>query len=125
MQFFKQNTVVTISIGPCMDSTGVEYTGLVISDLTLTKNGVSSAMAAAATLTATSNGFYDLVTIAGNTDTPGRLKIRCNKATYQIPVFEGMVLPGDGVRRLGNESDYGSGWVGRYSAYGWCRAYGS
>jgi hypothetical protein len=93
MQFFKQNTVVTISIGPCMDSTGVEYTGLVISDLTLTKNGVSSAMAAAATLTATSNGFYDLVTIAGNTDTPGRLKIRCNKATYQIPVFEGMVLP--------------------------------
>src|SRR5688572_17276100 len=76
----------TISIGPALDSTGAEYTGLVIGDLTLTKNGVSAAMAANATLTHTSNGHYDLVMIGNNVDTVGRLKIRCNKSGYQIPI---------------------------------------
>ena len=83
----------TISVGPCLDSTGAEYTGLVIGDLTLTKNGTSAAMAANATLTATSNGFYDLVMIGNNADTTGRLLIRSNKSTYQIPPREFMVLP--------------------------------
>lgn len=93
MQLFKQSTAVTISIGPCLDADGAEYAGLVIGDLTLTKNGASAAMASAATLTATSNGHYDLVTTTGNMDALGRLRIRCDKSTYQIPVIEGMVVP--------------------------------
>jgi hypothetical protein len=93
MRPFKQSTAVTIRIGPCLDSTGAEYTGLVIGDLTLTKAGTSAAMAAAATLTHIANGHYSLVTIAGNTDTLGSLRIDCNKATYQIPPVEGEVLP--------------------------------
>ena len=99
MQFLKQNSGtgggsgVTISVGPCLDSAGAEYTGLVIGDLTLTKNGTSAAMAANATLTHTSNGHYDLVTIGNNADTLGRLRIRCNKSGYQIPPLEFMVLP--------------------------------
>lgn len=93
MQLFKQSTAATISVGPCLDSAGAEYTGLVIGDLTLGKNGTEAAMASAATLTATSNGHYDLVMTTGNTDTLGRFKIRCNKSTYQMPVVEGMVVP--------------------------------
>jgi hypothetical protein len=82
----------TMSIGPCLDSAGAEYTGLVIGDLTLTKNGTSAAMAANATLTHTSNGHYDLVMIGNNADTLGRGRIRCNKSTYQIPPVEFTVL---------------------------------
>lgn len=99
MQFLRLNSGTgagsgpTISIGPALDSAGAEYTGLVIGDLTLVKNGTSAAMAANATLTHTSNGHYDLVMIGNNADTLGRLKIRCNKATYQIPPQEFMVLP--------------------------------
>jgi hypothetical protein len=44
-------------------------------------------------LTHIANGHYSLVTIAGNTDTLGSLRIDCNKATYQIPPVEGEVLP--------------------------------
>jgi hypothetical protein len=99
MQLLRQNSGsgagsgVTISLGPCLDSTGAEYTGLVIGDLTIVKNGTSAAMASAATLTHNSNGHYDLVTIGNNADTSGRLRIRCNKSGYQIPPLEFMVLP--------------------------------
>lgn len=93
MRPFRLSTVVTLRIGPCLDSAGAEYTGLVIGDLTLTKAGTSAAMAAAATLTHIANGHYSLVTIVGNTDTIGSLRIDCNKATYQIPPVEGEVLP--------------------------------
>jgi hypothetical protein len=82
----------TVTIGPCLDSAGAEYTGLVIGDLTITKNGSSAAMAANATLTHTSNGFYDLVMIGNNADTVGKLTIRCNKSTYQIPPAKYVVL---------------------------------
>jgi len=93
MRIFKQSTAATISIGPCLDSAGAEYTGLVIGDLTITKAGTSAAMASAATLTHTSNGHYDLVFTTGNLDTLGTLRVRCNKATYQIPPIEGTVWP--------------------------------
>lgn len=99
MQYLKQSSGTsggsgpTISIGPCLDSTGAEFTTLAISELTLTKNGTSAAMAANATLTHTSNGHYDLVMIGNNVDTLGRLRIRCNKSGYQIPPLEFMVLP--------------------------------
>lgn len=98
MHYMRQNSGTgagsgdTVTIGPALDSAGAEYTGLVIGDLTLTKNGTSAAMAANATLTHTSNGFYDLVMIGNNADTVGKLTIRCNKTTYQIPPAKYVVL---------------------------------
>lgn len=83
----------TIVIGPVLDSAGVEYTGLVIGDITISKNGTEAAMAANATLTHVSNGYYSLVMIGNNVDTLGRLKLRCNKSTYQFAPLEFMVLP--------------------------------
>jgi hypothetical protein len=93
MLFAKLSTAKTLNIGPALDSTGAEYTSLVIGDLTICKAGTSAAMASAATLTHTSNGHYDLVMTTGNTDTLGTIQIRCNKSTYQIPTLELMVLP--------------------------------
>lgn len=98
MHYMRQNSGTgaasgdTVTIGPCLDSAGAEYTGLVIGDLTITKNGTSAAMAANATLTHTSNGFYDLVMIGNNADTLGKITIRCNKSTYQIPPAKYVVL---------------------------------
>lgn len=93
MLFLKQSTAFTETFGPILDSTGAEYTGGVIGDLSISKNGTEAAMAAAATLTHTSNGHYALVGTTGNSDTLGRTTIRINKAGYQAPVKEYMVLP--------------------------------
>ena len=98
MHYLRQNSGTgagsgpTVNIGPALDANGAEYTGLVIGDLTLIKNGTSAAMAANATLTHTSNGHYDLVMIGNNADTVGRLRVRCNKSGYQIPPLEFMVI---------------------------------
>ena len=95
MQFAKLSTAANVIVGPILDISGDEYTGAVIGDLSLSKNDATTltAMAAAATLTHLDNGFYSLVTTTGNTDTLGRLKIVCNKDTYQMPPSEFMVLP--------------------------------
>jgi drug/metabolite transporter superfamily protein YnfA len=93
MEYLKQSTAFTETVGPILDSTGAEYTGAVIGDLSISKNGTEAAMAAAATLTHVSNGHYTLVGTTGNSDTLGRTTIRCNKSTYQMPVKEYMVLP--------------------------------
>lgn len=89
----KQSTAATLIVGPILDSAGVEYTGAVIGDLTITKNGTSAAMAAAATLTHVENGLYSLVFTTGNTDTLGRLQVSCNKSGYQMPPVNLMVVP--------------------------------
>lgn len=93
MEWLKQSTAFTETIGPILDSTGAEYTGAVIGDLSISKNGTEAAMAAAATLTHISNGHYTLVGTTGNSDTLGRLTIRCNKSTYQMPECKFMVIP--------------------------------
>jgi len=92
MQFLKQSTAFTLRVGPILDSTGVEYSGAVIGDLSITKNGTTAAMAAAATLTYDANGYYSLVGTTGNSDTLGRLDITCNKSTYQMPPVRLQVL---------------------------------
>jgi hypothetical protein len=92
MQLLKVSTAFTTIVGPILDSTGAEYTGAVIGDLTLTKNGTSAAMAAAATLTHISNGYYTLVGTTGNSDTLGRADVTCNKSTYQMPPVRFTVL---------------------------------
>ncbi len=93
MQDLKQSTAFTERIGPVLDATGAEYASLVIGDLSITKNGTTAAMAAAATLTYDTNGYYTLVGTTGNTDTLGRLTITVNKATYQMAPRTFMVLP--------------------------------
>lgn len=94
MLWAKQSTAATLIIGPILDSSGVEYTGAVIGDISLSKNGGTlTALAAAATLTHIANGQYTLVLTTGNTDTLGRAQFTCNKSTYQMPPLELMVIP--------------------------------
>lgn len=94
MQWAKQSTAVSYVIGPILDSAGAEYTGAVIGDISLSKNGGTlTALASAATLTHVANGQYTLALTTGNTDTLGTGRILCNKSTYQMPTLEIMVLP--------------------------------
>lgn len=93
MLWAKQSTAATLIVGPILDASGVEYTGAVIGDLSLSKNGATlTALASAASLTHIANGQYTLVLTTGNTDTIGRAQITCNKAGYQTPMLELMVL---------------------------------
>lgn len=87
MQLLRLSTAATVTIGPILDSTGAEYTGAVIGDISIRKHdGTSSAaLASAATLTHDANGMYKLVLTTGNTDTLGRADFHCNKAGYQMP----------------------------------------
>jgi hypothetical protein len=90
----KQSTAATLIVGPCLDSTGAEYAGLIITDLSLSKNGGTlTALATAATLTHIANGQYTLVMTTGNLDTLGRAQITCNKSTYQMPTVGLLVVP--------------------------------
>lgn len=82
MQVLKQSTTAIILVGPVLDEDGVAYTGAVIGDFQATKNGVTAALAAAATATHSHNGMYLIELTTGNTDTLGRLDISLNKATY-------------------------------------------
>lgn len=93
MQLLKQSTAATLTVGPILDSTGAEYTGAVIGDISISKNGTVTALAASATLTSIGNGYYTLVLTTGNTDTLGRCTFHCNKSTYQMPVYRYTVLP--------------------------------
>jgi hypothetical protein len=91
----KQSTAATLIVGPILDSAGAEYnTSAVIGDLSISKNGGTlTALASAATLTFIANGFYTLVLRTTDVDTLGRLQISCNKATYQMPPVNLMVVP--------------------------------
>ena len=91
----KQSTAATLIVGPILDSAGAEYnTSAVIGDLSISKNGGTlTALASAATLTFIANGFYTLVLRTTDADTLGRLQISCNKATYQMPPVNLMVVP--------------------------------
>lgn len=94
MMLAKQSVAATLIIGPILDSTGAEYASAVIGDISLSKNGATlTALASAATLTYIANGQYTLVLTTGNTDTLGRAQFSVNKATYQSPPLELMVVP--------------------------------
>jgi len=89
----KLSTAATVEVGPCLDSTGAEYTGLVIGDLRLVKAGTGAAMASQASITHVANGHYTLVMTTGNTDTLGTLTVSCHKSTYQMPRVLMQVIP--------------------------------
>lgn len=94
MLWAKQSAAATLIVGPILDSAGAEYTGAVIGDISISKNGGTlTALASAATLTHIANGQYTLVLTTGNTDTLGRAQFTCNKSTYQCAMLELMVLP--------------------------------
>jgi hypothetical protein len=92
MQFLKQSTAATVEVGPVLDANGDPYTGAVIGDFNITKNGTTAALAAAATATHSHNGTYLVALTTGNTDTLGRLSISMNKATYGMTIFRYEVL---------------------------------
>jgi phage baseplate assembly protein W len=113
MQWFKESTVVSLVVGPVLDSAGAEYTSAVIGDLSLSKNGGTlTALAAAATLTHIANGYYTLALTTGNTDTLGRADISCNKSTYQMPPRELMVLPATVYDALTTNATTAAGGLG-------------
>lgn len=89
----RQSTAATLTIGPILDANGAEYTGAVIGDISVSKNGTLAALASAATLTHSANGIYTLALTTGNTDTLGRLQLVCNKSTYQMPLVGVNVVP--------------------------------
>lgn len=93
MQDLRQSTAATVLVGPVLDSAGTAYTGAVIGDFNLTKNGTTAAMASAATATHSHNGHYLIALTTGNADTLGRLTITANNTTYAMPPARFMVLP--------------------------------
>ena len=93
MQFLKQSTVATTIVGPVLDSTGAEFTTLVLTDLNISKNGATPAAITSGTLTHVANGWYTLAFATGNVDTLGRLDITCTLSTKQLPPKSFMVLP--------------------------------
>jgi hypothetical protein len=93
VQLLKLSTAAIVPVGPILDLSGAAYTGAVIGDLNIWKNGTTAAMAAAATLTHDHNGYYSLALTTGNTDTLGRLDITCNKSTYAMSQKSFEVLP--------------------------------
>jgi len=102
----RQSTAATLTIGPILDATGAEYTGAVIGDISISKNGTVTALASAATLTHATNGIYSLALTTGNTDTLGRLQLVVNKATYQMPLVGLNVVPAMVYDSLIAGSDY-------------------
>lgn len=92
MRWLKQSTAATVLVGPVLDSAGAAYTGMVIGDFNITKNGTTAAMASAATATHSHNGMYLIATTTGNTDTLGAVAISCNKATYAMAPFRASVI---------------------------------
>jgi hypothetical protein len=93
MNLLKQSTAVTVIVGPVLATDGTAYTGMVIGDFNITKNGTTVAMAAAATATHSHNGYYLIGLTTGNTDTLGELAISANKATYAMSLFRYEVVP--------------------------------
>ena len=102
----RQSTAATLTIGPILDANGAEYTGAVIGDISISKNGTLTALASAATLTHSANGIYSLALTTGNTDTLGRLQLVCNKSTYQMPLVGANVVPAMVYDSLVDGTDY-------------------
>jgi hypothetical protein len=87
MNMLRQSTAFERTIGPVLDANGAEFTGLLIGELNIKKEGGGvAAMASPATLTHTGNGLYTLVGTNDNSDTVGSLEISVNKSTYQMGI---------------------------------------
>jgi hypothetical protein len=90
----RQSTAFETSIGPVLDADGVAFTGAVVGDFEIKKNGGNwAALNGSATLTHTSVGDYDLVLTTSDLDTVGVAAIRINDtvnacATLYLQVIE-------------------------------------
>jgi len=110
MQYLKQNTSVTIMLGPFLDETDgkTAETGLSITqiDVRLSKNGGSFAQKSdISSLTHNENGWYSCSLKTTDTDTLGRLIVAVHKSGA-LPVWrEFMVVPANVYDSLVGASD--------------------
>ena len=84
----KQSTIVSVIVGPVLDSAGAEYATLAVTELSASKNGgtlTALTSGAPPTLTVVANGYYTLDLSATEVNTVGTLQITCNKVSYQMP----------------------------------------
>jgi hypothetical protein len=102
MLFLKEDTAVTIRVGPFLDRTNAydAETGMSLTetDVRLSKNGAAFAQKATTspitTLTHDENGWYSLDLNATDTDTAGSLVLAVHATATALPVFmEFMVVP--------------------------------
>lgn len=90
----RQSTAVEIPIGPVLDADGVAFTGAVVGDFQVKKNGADwAALNGSATATHTAVGNYDLVLTTSDVDTVGIAAIRISDtvnacATIYLQVME-------------------------------------
>ena len=83
MQFLKQSTTATVTVGPVLDADGVAVTTAVLADFSIAKNG-SVATLTGATVTHSTNGYYTIALTTGNVDTLGRLDIIVNNSAMSM-----------------------------------------
>ena len=102
MQELRQNTIIEVKIGPCLDSTGmVPVTNLTIDaadEAEILKNGITATVSIAGTLTAITgcDGWYLLTLSASDTDTLGLGKIVIQDDSLCLPIWQDfqVVTPG-------------------------------
>ncbi len=83
MQFLKQSTTATVTVGPVLDADGVAVTTAVLADFSIAKNG-SVAVLTGATVTHSTNGYYTIALTVSNTDSLGRLDIIVNNSAMSM-----------------------------------------
>jgi hypothetical protein len=83
MQFLKQSTTATVTVGPVLDADGVAVSTAVLADFSIAKNG-SVAVLTGATVTHSTNGYYTIALTVSNTDSLGRLDIIVNNSAMSM-----------------------------------------
>lgn len=90
----KLSTAITIPFGPVLDSTGAEFTTLVVGEVKICKNnGTPAALNGSATLTHKEVGVYELVLTTSDISVVGQATLSCSKTTYVAPPVHLAVLP--------------------------------
>jgi hypothetical protein len=83
MQLLKQSVSSVVTIGPVLDSDGIFVSTMVVTDLSIAKNGSSAALTTE-TLSHIANGMYSLTLSATNTNTLGRLDVFVNNTAMAM-----------------------------------------
>jgi hypothetical protein len=83
MQLLKQSVSSVVTIGPVLDADGIFVSTMVVTDLSIAKNGSSAALTTE-TLSHIANGMYSLTLSATNTNTLGRLDVFVNNTAMAM-----------------------------------------
>jgi hypothetical protein len=81
--FLRQSTSQVVVIGPVLDADGIFVSTMVVTDLSIAKNGSSAALTTE-TLSHIANGMYSLTLSAANTNTLGRLDVFVNNTAMAM-----------------------------------------